>query len=151
MPVPTTSGTSHLRIANDPVATLIVEFMRDKDYWSGKCSELYNKLLSIAFDHGISTSDKYYGIPYTVNTKGEKLVIDYLGLSIMEVQDMDLDLYLYFQREAYIYGLSQTKEGREYLRDCWRITQTKPDRKAAREKFKAAPEKIKRKGRSHGG
>ena len=47
-------------IANDPVATLIVEFMRDRDYWSGKCSELYNKLLSIAFDHGISTSDKYY-------------------------------------------------------------------------------------------
>ena len=47
-------------IANDPVATLIVEFMRDKEYWSGKCSELYNKLLSIAFDHGISTSDKYY-------------------------------------------------------------------------------------------
>lgn len=47
-------------IAGDPVATLIVEFMRDKGYWSGKCSELYNKLLSIAFDHGISTSDKYY-------------------------------------------------------------------------------------------
>jgi len=47
-------------IAGDPVATLIVEFMRDKDYWSGKCSELYNKLLNIAFDHGISTSDKYY-------------------------------------------------------------------------------------------
>jgi len=47
-------------IANDPVATLIVEFMRDKEYWSGKCSELYNKLLNIAFDHGISTSDKYY-------------------------------------------------------------------------------------------
>jgi hypothetical protein len=47
-------------IAGDPVATLIVEFMRDKGYWSGKCSELYNKLLNIAFDHGISTSDKYY-------------------------------------------------------------------------------------------
>lgn len=47
-------------IAGDPVATLIVEFMRDREYWSGKCSELYNKLLSIAYDHGISTSDKYY-------------------------------------------------------------------------------------------
>ena len=47
-------------IANDPVATLIVEFMREKEYWSGKCSELYNKLLAIAFDHGISTSDRYY-------------------------------------------------------------------------------------------
>jgi len=39
---------------------LIVEFMRDRGHWSGKCSELYNKLLSIAFDHGISTTDKYY-------------------------------------------------------------------------------------------
>jgi len=72
------------------------------------------------------------GIPYTLTTKGEKLVIDYLRLSILDVQEMDLDLYLYFQREAYIYALSQTKEGREYLHDCWRITQTKADRKAAR-------------------
>jgi len=75
------------------------------------------------------------GIPYNLTTKGEKLVIDYLRLSIMEVQDMDLDIYLYFQREAYIHALSQTKEGRDYLMDCWRITQTKTDRKSARKLF----------------
>ena len=75
-------------------------------------------------------------MPYELHTKGEKLLIDYLNVSIFDVQDMDLDMYLYFQREAYIHALSQTSEGREYLADCWRITQTKTDRSSARERFK---------------
>ena len=32
--------------------------------------------------------------------------------------------------------MNQTKEGRKYLENCWRISQTEPDRKAIREKFK---------------
>lgn len=75
--------------------------------------------------------------PYEVETKGEKLVIDYLNISIYDVQEMPIDLYLYFMREAYIYGNMQTKEGREYLENCWRIEQTKPDRKKIRERIKA--------------
>lgn len=70
-----------------------------------------------------------------MKTKGEKLVIDYTGLSIIGVQEMDLDIYLFFRREAYIDSLSQTEEGREYLNNCWRITQTGTDRKSLREKF----------------
>jgi len=48
---------------------------------------------------------------------------------------MPYDDYLYFMREAYIWKLNQTEEGREYLENCWRIKQTKPDRQALREKF----------------
>lgn len=62
-------------------------------------------------------------------------MIDYLNISIFEVQEMPLDIYLYFVREAYIYKLEQTKEGREYLDNCWRMEQTKPDRAKIRERI----------------
>ena len=71
-----------------------------------------------------------------LNTKGEKLVIDYLNITIFDVQEMPIDLYLYFMREANIHKLMQTKEGREYLDNCWRMEQTKPDRKKLREKMR---------------
>lgn len=75
---------------------------------------------------------KYY---YRAETESEHLVIEYTGLNLREVNDLDYDEYLYYVREAYIYRLNQTQEGREYLENCWRITQTKPDRAALREKF----------------
>lgn len=73
---------------------------------------------------------------YIAETRAEKLVIDYLNISIFDVQEMPIDLYLYFMRESYIYTLSQTEKGRKYLEDCYRMTQTKPDRKKIREKIK---------------
>ena len=75
-------------------------------------------------------------VHYRLNTKGEKLVIDYLNITIFDVQEMPIDLYLYFMREATIHKLMQTKEGREYLDNCWRMEQTKPDRKKLREKMR---------------
>lgn len=75
-------------------------------------------------------------VHYRLNTKGEKLVIDYLNITIFDVQEMPIDLYLYFMREANIHMLMQTKEGREYLDNCWRMEQTKPDRKKLREKMR---------------
>lgn len=75
-------------------------------------------------------------VHYRLNTKGEKLVIDYLNITIFDVQEIPIDLYLYFMREANIHKLMQTKEGREYLDNCWRMEQTKPDRKKLREKMR---------------
>lgn len=72
---------------------------------------------------------------YEVETRAEKLVIDYLNINIFDVQEMSIDIYLYFMREAYIYRLEQTKEGREYLDNCWRMEQTKPDRAKIRERI----------------
>ena len=73
-----------------------------------------------------------------VETRAEKLVIDYLNINIFDVQEMPIDLYLYFMREAYIYELSKTKEGKEYLENCWRMEQTEPDRVKMREKMRGA-------------
>lgn len=63
------------------------------------------------------------------------MVMDYCRLNIAEIQEMPIDTYLFFMREAMIYENSQTEAGREYLHDCWRMEQTKPDRKAIREKI----------------
>lgn len=76
------------------------------------------------------------GAHYQTQTRAEKLVIDYLNISIFDIQEMPIDLYMYFMREAYIHELSQTKEGKEYLENCWRMEQTEPDRKKIREKIK---------------
>lgn len=46
---------------------------------------------------------------------------------------MDLDVFYFFRREAFIYKTSQTEEGRKYLQDCRRISQTGADRQAIRE------------------
>ena len=61
--------------------------------------------------------------------------MDYLNISIFDVQEMPIDLYLFFMREAYIHGNMRTKEGREYLENCRRMEQTKPVRKKIRKKI----------------
>lgn len=72
---------------------------------------------------------------YTVNTQCEKLVADYTGLNFKEIEELPLDTYLYLLRDAYIYKLSSSKEGLEYLENAYILTQTEPDRKALRAKF----------------
>ncbi|MCL2578335.1 MAG: hypothetical protein FWE27_09895 [Defluviitaleaceae bacterium] len=45
-------------IANDPVALLINEFMRNRDEWHGKYSEFYKQLVFISEDYGINPKAK---------------------------------------------------------------------------------------------
>lgn len=75
-------------------------------------------------------------MPYTLLTRPEKLVMDYLHIGINEVQEMPIDLYLFYMREAMIFENSKSEEGREYLNNCWRMEQTKPDREGLRNNFK---------------
>lgn len=79
--------------------------------------------------------DKKGEIPYTILTRPEKLVMDYCHINIYEVQEMEIDIYLFFLREAMIFENSQTEEGRKYLKDCFRMEQTKPDREGLRGRF----------------
>lgn len=62
--------------------------------------------------------------------------MDYAHLNIFQIQKLDIEDYLFLMREAYIYELSQTEQGREYLENCWRIEQTAPDREGLRKQFK---------------
>ena len=65
---------------------------------------------------------------YTNTTWGRRLVAEYSGLNFHQVSALDYGTYLLWLRDAYITALNRTEEGRQYLDDCWRMEQTKPDR-----------------------
>lgn len=63
------------------------------------------------------------------------MVSVYTGLNFHEVRALDYIQYLTYRRDAFIYTLEQTEEGREYLENAWRMEQVKPDRAALREQL----------------
>lgn len=63
------------------------------------------------------------------------LVARYVGISVIDVQELDYLDYLLFRRDAFIHSMSQTEKGQEYLDNAWQLEQTKPDRKSLREQF----------------
>lgn len=69
-----------------------------------------------------------------MNTIEEKIVCKYTGYNFDRLDDLDVFEYWLLLRDAVIYNYMQTEEGNEYLENCWRMEQTKPDRKALREK-----------------
>ena len=56
-----------------------------------------------------------------------KLVSNYTGLNFNEAIELDCITYKMLVRDAFIDMMSQTEEGRDYLEQCWILTQTKPD------------------------
>ena len=60
---------------------------------------------------------------------------EYTGQSFLEVEALDYLQYLIWRRDAYIYMLSRTEEGQEYLDNAYRMEQTEPDRKKLRAKL----------------
>lgn len=63
------------------------------------------------------------------------MVADYTGLNFHQVGELELIQYLTWRRDAYIYLLTRTEEGQEYLDNCWRMEQTDIDRVALRRKL----------------
>ena len=63
------------------------------------------------------------------------MVVEYTGLNIREIGEMEIDEYLYYFRDAFIHGMNQTEEGRKYLENAYCHKQTKPDRERLRAKF----------------
>ena len=47
------------------------------------------------------------------------MVVEYTGLNIREIGEMEMDEYLYYFRDAFIHSMNQTKEGREYLENAF--------------------------------
>ena len=63
------------------------------------------------------------------------MVSRYTGLNMIEVENLAIVVYLSYRRDAFIYKLSQTEKGREYLSNAYRLDQTTPDRKSLRDQF----------------
>ena len=72
---------------------------------------------------------------YHITTIGEKLVSDYTGLNFVQIEELPIDVYMLLMRDAFIYKQEKSEEGQKYLANCWRMEQTKPDRKKLRERF----------------
>ena len=64
------------------------------------------------------------------------MVAEYAGISLLQVRELNYIQYLIWRRDAFIYQLSRTEEGSEYLDNAYRMEQTKPDRARLREKLK---------------
>lgn len=74
--------------------------------------------------------------PYlAVETEEIKKVSDYTRMSFEKVAEFDCYTFRLLFRDALIYEYKKTEKGREYLEDCYLLTQTEPDREALREKY----------------
>lgn len=80
------------------------------------------------------------GHQYEISTWWHRKVAEYTGLTIPQVGALDWVTYLTYRRDAFIYELEQTEAGQEYLRNAWRMEQTKPDRAALRKKLRKEEE-----------
>lgn len=70
-----------------------------------------------------------------ISTTWEHLVAQYTGLNILQVEELNYLDYLRYRRDAFIWRMSQTDKGQEYLDNAYRLEQIKPDREALRSKF----------------
>lgn len=60
---------------------------------------------------------------------------EYTGLNFFEVGQLNYLQYLVWRRDAFIYKMSRTEAGQEWLDNAWRMEQTEPDRAALRKKL----------------
>jgi hypothetical protein len=79
-----------------------------------------------------ATEDEEY---LHTDTLAYNLVYEYSGLTFAEQMQLGCITLKMLVRDAYIHKMSQTEEGRDYLQQCWILTQTKPDKAKLREKF----------------
>lgn len=60
---------------------------------------------------------------------------DYAGIPLPHVYEFDVFEFWTLLHDAVVYNNSQTKEGRKWLRNAWRLTRTAPDDKALKQKY----------------
>jgi hypothetical protein len=80
-------------------------------------------------------ADSKGGHKYNTVTWYKHLVAEYTGLTFFQINQLNYIEYLTYRRDAFITMLNKTEAGQEYLRNCWRMEQTEPDREALRRKF----------------
>lgn len=73
--------------------------------------------------------------PYILSTIEEKIISNYLGISLIEVLELNILQFKFFLREAFIYNCSQTESGIDYLISAKRLETTEPERNKLREKM----------------
>lgn len=67
-------------------------------------------------------------------TSEKKRMADYCSCSLFELDNLPLTLYLIIKRDSWIESMNKTEEGREVLKNIWRLNQSKADLKKIRKK-----------------
>lgn len=70
---------------------------------------------------------------YTLLSGELKAIADYTGLSIREVTDLPISLFLLFKKDSWIANNLKSQQGRDFLKDLHRLQQTKADVNAIRD------------------
>ncbi len=70
-----------------------------------------------------------------MHTWDSKIVADYANLSILEAEELSMDIFLLYLRDGFISRMNQKSAGREYLENCWYLEQVEPDRKRLRNRY----------------
>ncbi len=63
------------------------------------------------------------------------MVSVYTGLNMLQVDELNYIDYLIYRRDAFIWKMSQSEDGKKYLDNAYRLEQTEPDRDSLREHF----------------
>lgn len=92
--------------------------------------------------------DKKYSLPYLpcaeieddsysfdILTQTDKAVADYANMKITDVLNLKYIDYLILRKDAYVYKLSQTEKGKDYLEQCYCFASEEPDRESLRKQF----------------
>ncbi len=116
-------GKRNIEVLNSNItATLIVAFMKDKPEWSGRVSELYNLLLELAPQHGISS--KTAGFPGAPNVLTRRLKDIHSNLKEagidFETKNEETGSYIYITNEK----ISPVSSANNYLVDVKKIIET---------------------------
>lgn len=60
---------------------------------------------------------------------------DYANIPLPDVFELDIFTFWALLHDVVVYNKSRTKDGRRWLRNAWRITQTEPDEEAVARKI----------------
>lgn len=60
---------------------------------------------------------------------------EYTGIPLNQIDGLNIVDYLIYRRDAFIWKMSMTESGRDYLDKAYRSTQTKPEREKLRKLF----------------
>lgn len=78
---------------------------------------------------------------FQLNTSELRLISKYSGLNFNEVLDLQYSDYLLYKKDAWIDSWNKTEEGREFLKNLWRLQQTEADDEAV-EQFQMEGGKV---------
>lgn len=67
-------------------------------------------------------------------TAEKKRMANYCGCSLFDLENLPLILYLVIKRDSWLESMNATEEGRQVLKDIWRLQQTSADLKKIRAK-----------------